>query len=114
MLPDEMTDHVAAQVKEIVNYTVRHKSDMDVEVSIDEVIEAQNDAVSPKCDIDAEEKVNETAAANDEISQKDADIRKIIEERKNTSNKEELRECVRVKNIRRLQRNQKTFPASSQ
>ena len=33
-------------------------------------------------------KVNETAAANDEISKKDAEIRKLIEERRNTSNKE--------------------------
>ena len=109
MLPDEMTDHVAAQVKEIEDYTVRPKSDRDVEPSIDEVIEAQNDAVSPKCDIDAEEwmenkiqvyavrpkcdmdaessdleekieqgKVNETAAANDEISKKDAEIKKLV------------------------------------
>ena len=57
-------------------------------------------AVRPKCNMDAEssnveekieqEKVNETAAANDEISKKDAEIRKLIEER-NISNKERLR-----------------------
>ena len=38
-----------------------------------------------------QEKVYETAAANDEISKKDAEIRKLIEERRNTSKKDKLR-----------------------
>ena len=85
------------QVKEIENYTVRPKSNKDVEVSIDDVIEAQHDAVSPNCDMDAE--------SSDDISKKDAEIRKPIEERRNTSNEEKLRlknlskhtrKCIRV------------------
>ena len=94
-------------------------------------------AVRPKCDMDAEssdveekieqEQVNETAAANDEISKKETEMRKFMEEKRNISNKEKLRlkdlskqirTCIRdkksnkdtrkdSKNFRRLLRNQK-------
>ena len=74
-------------------------------------------AVRPKCDMDAEssdveekieqEKVNETEAANDEISKKDAKVRKLIEERRNISNKERLRLKDLNKQIRKMHQEQK-------
>ena len=109
MLPDEMTGHVPAQVKEIENYTVRLKSDMDEESSdVEEKIE--------------QEKVNETAAANDEISKKDVEIRRLIEEEKKHFQKgettverfeQEQRDMKKIK-YSKSSKEPRTFPASSQ
>ena len=115
-LPDEMRDHVAAQVKEIESDAVSPKCNMDAEEMMENKIEEY--AVRPKCDVDAEssdveekieqEQVNETAAANDEISKKETEIRKFMEERRNISNKEKLRLKDLSKQIRKCIRDKKS------
>ena len=99
-----------ANGKEIENDAVRPKCDIDAEGMIDNMIE--ENAVRPKSDMDAEYKENGAPAAinileiNDEVSKEDVEIRRHIEERRNTSKVEkqrlkdlskQIRKCIRDK-----------------